>query len=70
MSHILVKGTNVHSVDYNRLTHTAEVFFENGTRGTYFGVSPDDAKLLENAESPGGVLHSIFKLKYKYERGE
>ena len=70
MTHKLVKGSNVHSVDYNRLTGKAEVIFENGQRGTYFGVSPEDATLLETAESPGSVIHSTFKPKYKYERGE
>lgn len=68
MTHQLVKGTNVHSVDYNRLTGKAEVIFKNGLSGTYLNVSPEDAQLLIEAESPGSVIHRSFKPKYKWEK--
>ena len=66
--HTEVNSGHLHSVDYNPLTQTLEVAFQNGAVYQGRGVLPEHHQSFMSADSPGTHYHQVIKQTYDMQR--
>lgn len=68
MAKVMVKSSNLKSLDYDKKRAILDIAFQNGSTYRYFDVSPTVYNMLKKAESVGSAFHKLIKNQFKTER--